>query len=53
MSTLRAQSRGGTELDAIGAQLRDDGLAYRYRTDDGLAGEKAHSAPARSGTSNR
>lgn len=27
-------------LDAIGAQLCDDGLVYRYRSDDGLAGEE-------------
>ena len=27
-------------LDAIGEQLRDDGLVYRYRTDDGLDGEE-------------
>lgn len=27
-------------LDAIGDQLRDDGLVYRYRNDDGLAGEE-------------
>ncbi|EZP55532.1 MULTISPECIES: glycoside hydrolase family 15 protein [Sphingomonas] len=29
-----------TTLDAIGAQLRDDGLVYRYRGDDGLDGQE-------------
>lgn len=27
-------------LDAIGEQLRDDGLVYRYRVDDGLDGDE-------------
>jgi GH15 family glucan-1,4-alpha-glucosidase len=27
-------------LDAIGGQLCDDGLVYRYRNDDGLEGEE-------------